>query len=757
MPETVKINAANFECVKFIDGSFGILWFSTEEDIPQEAKISKTLKKNKNLFAVSTDMANRISDDKKIKYEIEGKWKSTKYGLTLSEALIRQTVGKNKDEIIAWLDAFNGVGQKTAERIYDAFGSETAKVIKNHPDIFLKAKIVGLSKAKKQSILDDVKKNESFFEMLDYFGGFSIARYKTNRIFDYYGIDAIKTAKKEPFKLMSIPGITFADCNEIAVTLKVGLKSKERCTLALLEAIDSLSRRSGSLFFELSLVANTALKLLNNRVSGSDKVDLKYIKAAIKSCIQDGKLKIVKSKNNNVYVYKLDDYYCECNVAKRIADYNRNPAIIKFSEEELNDTITKAEKNTGLTLSQSQRDAIAVSLNSGFSVITGGPGTGKSTILKIILDVFREKVSNNIVLCAPTGRAARRMTESTGHSADTIHSLLGLREDVSWMESTEISTLTCDLLVVDEASMIDMNIMNCLMSAVDYGTKFILVGDADQLPSVGPGDVLKQIIDSKVVPVSRLDVIYRQSGMSKIVTNADKLRKGENDFDFTDKSFTFCDCNVAKDGFEAVENKIVDQFCKDVNRLGIENVQILTPYKSTRKPCSTYALNTKAQEILNPRNMRDEFVFGKIHFRVGDKVIQQHNADIVKNGDIGYITAIDNSGSEKYCIIKFSDTTVSYSRVDFEEQQITLAYAVTVHKSQGTECDTIIMPMLNQHSQLLSRNLVYTAWTRAKNTVHLFGEKSALNSAVKKESLEQRNTLLSTRITERNKKYESRK
>ena len=378
-----------------------------------------------------------------------------------------------------------------------------------------------------------------------------------------------------------------------------------------------------------------------------------------------------------------------------------------------------------------------------------------STVMRFILDIFKEHFSDKIMLCAPTGRAARRMSESTGFiGASTIHSALGIQNDYSWAQSMgSIPTLDTDLIIIDEASMIDMELLYVLMNSINYSTKVIFIGDAEQLPSVGPGNCLREMIKSDIIPVTKLDVIYRQKGESKIIINSDKLNKQDFSFEF-DETFLF---EEEKD-VNIVTEKIVNKFLQELNKpnRSLDNVQILTPFKTDKVPCSTPVFNNLIQEKINPSKSKYELFMkvGKYTFRKGDKIIQQKNNDIAKNGDIGYIKEISLNDKELVATIDFIDgETAFYSRSEMEENMIALAYAITVHKSQGSEYATVIMPILPSHKFMLNKNLIYTAWTRAKEQVYLIGSKSTLNECGEISNIDERKTILSVRMKQRMNAY----
>lgn len=395
-----------------------------------------------------------------------------------------------------------------------------------------------------------------------------------------------------------------------------------------------------------------------------------------------------------------------------------------------------------LKLAPEQREAVKMALTQGLSVITGGPGTGKSMILRAILDIYRRyNPRKEICLCAPTGRAARRMEQSTGLEASTIHKALGLMagEDGDYGDSTG---LDADIILVDEVSMMDIHLAGKLLESVRSNAQIVMIGDSDQLPSVGPGAVLSEMIASARIPVVRLDRVFRQTDGSRIAVNAKLIRHGNLSLEYG-SDFRFVDSANMSDS----ANRIAELYMQEVAKYGVDNVALLSPYRQ-KTETGVNALNELLREMVNPPEAgKQEVTCGKRKFRTGDKVMQIKNFEDVNNGDIGYIRSIFKFGDEATVVIDFGDgRTKEYDSSELD--MIDLGYASTIHKSQGSEYKSVIINLQCAHHIMLTRPLVYTAITRGKERVIIVGERRALCIAVKKTDTEKRGTCLAHRLQE---------
>ena len=441
-------------------------------------------------------------------------------------------------------------------------------------------------------------------------------------------------------------------------------------------------------------------------------------------------------KGDNGFAYLATNYDNEVYSARKVRQFLNTPQ----SPVNVSDKIVKFEKQN-FPLADRQKDAIKQFFNSRFSIITGGPGTGKSTVLKAILEINAQVYEKSeVLLLAPTGKAARRMAQATGKEAYTIHSGLHIMEDTD-ISSTK--NLEFDTVIVDETSMCDMKIFSILMSALDPDkTKLLLVGDSDQLPSVGAGNVLNELISCGKIPVTRLNLVYRQGAGSIIPINAEKINTGDSRLLYNSE-FMFLNADEPSLCFDTV----IENYMKEIHRVGIENVCILCPMKSRGENCVN-AYNKKLQELVNPpAQNKPEMKVKTSVFRQGDRVMQTKNNEFVSNGETGVIVKIEKDEDEELlCGIKF-DGKPDIIWYDVEEMaNITLAYSITIHKSQGSEYKAVIMPMVKSFYIMLKRNLLYTAVTRAKSKVIIVGQRQAIFIAVNKTETDKRNTQLGSRI-----------
>lgn len=734
---------------------YTVLACSTDDAVPNDITKTKYPHKLKNaITCILIDVSDFAKTfQKKIKYKVDGSWKKGKYGPQFEVKNIQPHISNTETEIIEYLITLNGVGVKTANAIYKTFKDETLTILSKYPEKLIEVR--GISPKKIEKIKDSLEESLRFKTIVDYFSKFSLSASKIKKIYEEFGENAINVVEENPFFICSVEGINFLDANSIAIDNKVGLKSNQRLSAGIKFVIQTLTAHSGDLFTLSDEIISKTKSLLNKDVSDEVKISDNELLLAYNSLVSDGSIVSMLSKKGNKYTYDFGSFVCEREVSKKIVDMLFNPSVRKIEEVIVKSNIESLEKRYKIKLATKQKQAVITSLNNNISIITGGPGTGKTTVMRFVLDIFREHFSDKIMLCAPTGRAARRMAESTGFlGASTIHSALGIQNDYSWAQSMgSIPTLDTDLIIIDEASMIDMELLYVLMNSINYSTKVVFIGDAEQLPSVGPGNCLREMIKSDIVPVTKLDVIYRQKNESKIIINSDKLNKQDFDFKF-DETFMFCEEN----NNELITKKIVDRFFDEIKKpnRSLDNVQILTPFKTDKVSCSTFEFNNIIQERINPlKNKYDLFMkVGKYTFRKGDKVIQQKNNDIAKNGDIGYITNIDVVDKDLIAVIEFVDgETANYTRGEMEENMIALAYAITVHKSQGSEYATVLMPIIPSHKFMLNKNLIYTAWTRAKENVFLIGNKNTLIECGKISNIDSRKTILSIRMQQRLEAY----
>lgn len=624
------------------------------------------------------------------------------------------------------------IGPKTAKRIVEKFGLDTLDIIQDNPDRL--KEIEGIGDKKLETIVEAFREQGELRNIMVFLQQYGITPNYGIRIYKKYGNNTINIISQNPYKLSEdIHGIGFKTADKIAQNMGISLESPHRIEGGIRFTINRYAGNGHSYVPKEELIESAAkLLVLDNNLIEESIRDL-----AIKGIIH------ILNIENNTCIYYTPYHIAENNVSKKIVELSR--IELDNIEMDIDKAIITIEGEDGVVFANKQRLAIKESINNGMVVITGGPGTGKTTTINAIIKIFEDQ-GLTVKLAAPTGRAAKRMTETTGREAKTIHRLL----EYSFMEEEmafgldEDNPLDTDLLIIDEASMIDILLANSLLKAINPGTRLILVGDVDQLPSVGAGNVLKDIIESEVVKVVKLDEIFRQAEESMIVVNAHRINKGESPFlNEKGKDFFFLR--------EANPNKIVEiilDLCKNrlPNFYGIDpfkDIQVLTPMK--KGDVGINALNKHLQNILNPKAvLKKEKIIGDQLFRVGDKVMQiknnynleweitknnsiQEKGEGVFNGDFGVIMDIDHE--ENIMNIVFDDEKkVEYNFNQLDE--LKLSYATTVHKSQGSEFPVIIMPIYWGPPMLLTRNLLYTAITRAKSLVVLVGEEKYLRTMI---------------------------
>lgn len=623
--------------------------------------------------------------------------------------------------------AVKGIGPSTAKKLVDEFMDSTLDVMENEPERV--ARIKGITLKKANEFAEQLKANAGIRALMLFLGEYGISNNSAVKIFNVYGGRSVDQIKQNPYILCEPDfGVSFESADFIAKKEALEPDCELRLRAGLVYVLKH-NQGNGHTCLPKDKLIQTTSGFLN--VSGENLAD------CLEKMIFDRSL-ISAEIDGRTFVFTPKMYDTELNSASRIKLLLSFPAD-KISR--LDDAITVCESELEIEYAELQKQAITTALTQGITVLTGGPGTGKTTTLNAIIKILNSR-GHKVLLAAPTGRAAQRMSEVTGQEAKTLHRLL----EVSWDKrdnpvfgKNERNQLSCDALIVDEVSMVDSAIFDSLTRALPLGCRLILVGDSDQLPSVGAGNVLGDLIDSGVVPVIRLNEIFRQAQQSLIVTNAHRIVKGEMPvLNTTDRDFFFLKRNIKSDVTEVITDLCVNRLPKAYGYSAFDNIQVLCPSK--KGELGTAELNRKLQAKLNPKSEdKNEVTIGSRVFRVGDKVMQiKNNYDIrwekengeqgdgIFNGDIGIIKNIERKS--KSIKIAFYDKT---ARLSFEAaSDLDFAYAVTVHKSQGNEFDAVIIPMFPGPPQLYYRNLLYTAVTRAKKTLILVGNPSTVEMMV---------------------------
>jgi exodeoxyribonuclease V alpha subunit len=668
-----------------------------------------------------------------ISYQFTGTWQKDKRGkpfFAVTEwSFQKDANGKESKTSLLYMfsdDCYAGIGTKTVRAMLDKYGDGITKVIEETPADLLSVK--GMTKEKLNILVSGYKKQGSIRELTNLLKPIGLQKKQLELINESLGPEAVDTVKTDPFALMDIDGIGFRTCDTIARYFGFGLDSSERVRCGAIEALKNASN-NGDTAVESLKVINLTVKKLND---GLEKpvVNQQQVISAI-SYLIDTK-KIMKAPNHHIQSVEL--YEAECSTAEKIVRMLRLPVWNK-------DKMVKAvDHYKDCNLSEKQLAAVKKCLTSHVSIITGGAGTGKTTIEKAIIYAYQSCNKEEVTLLAPTGKASRRMSEATGIEAHTIHSRLGLYEGIEGVNLT----IDSGLVIVDEFSMVDAKLLYQLITAISPQCQLIMIGDINQLPSVGAGACLKDMIESGVVPTSKLTEIFRQKG-GTIVDNSLKIVQQDKDLVFDKQEMLLI---PAKDEDEAIAQiKRVYNFY--VKKGGIENVALISPLRSSqngRYRCVSDTLNPILQELINPNNPK----VLNCPFKRGDRIMMWKNTDIASNGDVGdVISVVDDEDWGLTMNVHWENGNDGvYHKKDLEK--FTLAYSMSVHKSQGSEWDTVIIPVLSlQKCQLFKNNLLYTAITRAKKRVIIIGEmENGVNFMIDHSETYQRCTLFKRRLQE---------
>lgn len=658
-----------------------------------------------------------------------------------------------------------GIGPATAKKIVKKFGKETVEILKTNPQELTKIK--GITSKKAEEISESFIENWSLWQIVGFLKQFGIGPQSAQTVYKKLGTNTINLIENNPYILSELGiKVDFAQIDKMALDLGIEMNNLKRIGAGIRHGLNLVTYNGHTCTLEENLITFVS-KLL--KVSEEDVI------YGIKDLIAKEQIKVekreeikeLKGKTELIienWVYLIDYYKTELNIALRIKGLIEAENIKKVSN--FDKELERIEKESNITLSEKQKEAIKLVNKNNVSIITGGPGTGKTTIIKVIIDIF-EKKGKKVVLCAPTGRAAKRMTEATKKEASTLHRLLeiGKTSEEKPEPELDITPIDGDVVIIDEMSMVDIFLMNYLLKAIFKGTKLVLVGDIDQLPSVGPGTVLKDLIESKKVPYIKLNKIFRQALQSQIIVNSHKVNEGINFLDdenndedsrYNEKKINNKDINHEgkKNDFIFVKEKNTSEIMKKIIETYNLETQIITPSK--KGDLGTKNLNKIIQENFNSPNVtKNEKKFGDTIYREGDKVMQtKNNYDImwrknseissgIFNGEMGIIEKIDDEQGE--IKIRFDDNKIAfYGYQDLD--QLEHSYAITVHKSQGSEFFTVIIPIFQAPPMLLTRNLLYTGMTRAKDKLIMIGNEYTINFMINNVKIKERNSGLRYKI-----------
>ena len=642
--------------------------------------------------------------------------------------------------------AVKGLGLVLAERIVKKFGENTLRIIEEEPERL--AEVRGITIRKAMDICEQIEEKKDMRDVMIFLQGYGISPALSTKIYNLYGATVYEIIKTNPYRLADdLKGVGFKTADDIARRAGVEVNASIRIKSGMCYALTEAST-AGHTYLPKSKLVEATVNLLGLRdqyMNADGTYNMELLDQCFTELVLEKKL-ILKEIEGIEAVFLSSFYYTELNIARMLLELNISTPEDEYIVGVKLDTI---ERNTGIKLDELQKRAVIETQNYGVTVITGGPGTGKTTTINAIIQMF-EADGLEVSLAAPTGRAAKRMTEATGHGAKTIHRLLevaggaGVEETEARFGRNEQNPIETDVLIVDEMSMVDTFLIHALLKAVSIGTRLVFVGDVNQLASVGPGNVLKDIIESQRFQVVRLTKVFRQAGESGIVTNAHKINAGEKvELDNSTGDFLYIERESAQAALNATIGLIKSKLPEYVGA-GEMDIQVLTPMRNGI--LGVTSMNEQLQKYINPPSEeKKEKEIGGVVFREGDKVMQIKNnyqllweqrtdegrlidsGNGIFNGDMGIITLINNTTN--YMEVKFDDDRyVTYDAKQAEELE--LAYAVTVHKSQGSEYPAVIMPLVSGVSMLMTRNLLYTGVTRAKKCVCIVGKKETFASMV---------------------------
>ena len=688
------------------------------------------------------------------------------YGEQFKVQTFEKTMPKTKEALEKYLanGNFKGIGPATAKKIVNTFGEDTINVIKMEPQKLTQIK--GINKEKALEIAEQFIANWEIWQIVGFLDQFGIGPQSAETVYKKLGENALEKIGENPYILIDVASkVNFEKVDSIALKLGIEPDNYTRIRSAIKYGLERIGLNGHS-----TVLYENLLKFVQDLL----KIDSDGIEDAIINMKAKEEIVIEDRDDGKEWVYAKSFYEAEKNIAERLINL-RDADNIKYINT-LKKELEKIEKEINIKLSDKQKEAIESVNENNVCIITGGPGTGKTTIIKAIIELYK-KHGMKPVLCAPTGRAAKRMTETTGEDAKTLHRLLelaGISDDnENFNTNLLVTPIDGDIIIVDEASMLDMFLMNYLLKAIYKGTKLVLVGDINQLPSVGPGSVLKDIIESEQIHTISLNQIFRQAAKSKIIVNSHRVNEGQNFISGNVKETTIDDENIEllDDFFFIQENnqekiqKTIVSLCKGrLQNYGnydfFNNIQVITPTKKGK--LGTKELNILLQNELNPEEEdKKERNFGEVIFREQDRVMQTKNnynilwekenerefkkelGNGIFNGELGRIDKINKE--DKTIRVKFDDGKIAtYESTDLD--QLEHAYAITVHKSQGSEFDVVILVVGQSAPMLLTRNLIYTAMTRAKKLLIIIGSASIVNYMIQNNTTKHRNTGLKFKL-----------
>lgn len=667
----------------------------------------------------------------RMQVDMSGRWKKdAKYGLQFMMESYEEIIEPGKKGIVSYLSSglIRGIGKRLAERIYNTFGDDTLTILDNDPNRI--REVPGINSRRSEQLRDSYLETRSARRIITMLAPLDISAGQAVRLQKELGSRAEELLKERPYEVFERGLLSFDAADRLAEHRGIPRTAPERVAAGLLHTLETVEQR-GHLCLHKERFIQQAVELLRtpglNRMTVANEA-FEMLKA--------NRLALYQNYVYRPVMAKAEDGVAQC--VREMLQRNSLPYI-----GDLDDEIDQQQKELGFILAEEQRQAVKTALASPICIISGGPGTGKTSIQRIFLNIYRKAFPNaDIICCAPTGRAARRLEQSTGLPACTVHKALNLT-------AGETNTLTipeqvdADLVLVDEVSMLDMAMTWYLFHALPPMCRLVLVGDADQLPSVGPGAVLSEMLRCGRIPMVMLDKVFRQSEGSLIAENAQRIRHGDTSIQF-DGDFQFWSSADIQQSAQWLEKL----YMQEVDRYGVDNVALLTPFRA-KTETGVRSMNERLRALVNPPGVnKPELFLGQRVFRLGDKVMQTRNREEVSNGDIGYIRKIERDNDGFLVEVDFHDDRI----VSYEDNEslshLDLAYATTIHKSQGGQYDSVLLSIQNCHGRMLKRPLVYTGLTRAKRRAQIVGDWQAVIRAIQTTDTERRNTLLSARITQ---------
>lgn len=706
--------------------------YRTKEELPGEVS-----RQNPEYPGLFTAYGIELPVGENLEMELEGTWKKGKYGFQLDVSYFHVDIPETEAGIEAYLSSsmIKGIGPVTAHRIVERFGKRTLYVLDHTPEKLLD--ISGISETKLEEILNGYQKSTALRKLMIYLAPFGVTANKLEKIQEHFGESAYHMIREDPFRLCEVKGFGFLTVDPIAMKAKDFRPDNPLRVKAAIAHVLQKAEEEGHLFLTSEEIVEQAGDLLNHNKKNPriSKVSDSAIKNAGNDMIRKDKTLV----GNGGGIYNKSGFDAEVGAAGELIR-------LMFQEREKRDIwqmLRQIVKEEGITLDKRQEQAVFQAFEYPVSIITGGPGTGKTTLIRIILRL-QEMLNPDamILLCAPTGRARRRMYEKTGYPAMTIQKVVGMTGVDGEEEWNQMEKLPDDLIIADEFGMCDMYLAYKFFYCIRQGATLVMIGDQDQLGSVGPGNVFKEMIESQIIPVTVLDACFRQDEGSTIVENARRINQNRTSLRY-DNDFQFRAASDPEDAARIIQ-KIYETYWREHGKR-TEDIMVLSPFRKETAAGSD-ALNDRLREVVNPkRRGRTEIKNGKKLFRVGDIVMQTKNVDEVSNGDLGEVLGIYKKDGKMVMEVDFGDDRI-VKFPDDDYWPLTHGYAMSVHKSQGNECPVVIIPVLGCFRRMLQRNILYTGITRATKQVILVGSKQAIARAIRNNRMAKRNTNFALRL-----------